>query len=109
MASAMTTLMSLSRLMPFLRPRYTVTPASRALTNRIAISSPNEGVMPNTRASAASTVGREMHMVTAVQNSRPRMKNTSTQRPRRPSFCLPMIMSAAELMRRKGLRRMWNM
>ena len=79
MASAMTTLMSLSRLMPFLRPRYTVTPASRALTNRIAISSPNEGVMPNTRASAASTVGREMHMVTAVQNSRPRMKNTSTR------------------------------
>lgn len=79
MASAMTTLISLSRLMPFLRPRYTVTPASRALTNRIAISSPNEGVMPNTRASAASTVGREMHMVTAVQNSRPRMKNTSTR------------------------------
>ena len=65
--------------------------------------------MPNTCASAASTVGREMHMVTAVQKSSPRMKKTSTQRPRMPSFCLPMIMSAAALIRRKGLRRMWNM
>lgn len=109
MPNAMTTFRSLRRLMPFLRPRYTVTPASSALTNRMPTSSPNDGVHPNTCASAASTVGREMHMVTAVQNIKPRMKNTSTQRPMMPSFCLPMIMSAAELMRRNGLRLMWNM
>lgn len=109
MDRAMITLRSERRLMPLSSPIQTLHPAMQALTIRMTISTPKEGVMPNTLCRAASTVGREMHMVTAVQNSRPRMKKTSVVRPISPSVCLPSTTSAAELMRSTGLRRIWNM